>query len=68
MRTVEGLTTAAWREMARSAEAASQWFDAARCWEQAVAAYPSPVGQLAQRDIERMRERAVCCCRQAREG
>jgi hypothetical protein len=55
------MTTAELREAARKAERELRWGDAAKFWETAIAVYPNPIGNLAQADIARMKERATSC-------
>lgn len=56
----KGMTTAKYREMAADAESRLAWAEAAECWDQAIAVYPSS-GVLADCDRESMRVRAEAC-------
>lgn len=57
-------TTASWRREAQEAETLLDWNRAAKAWQQAIDAYPSPVGRLADHDLAQMQRRLADCRRE----
>ena len=57
--------TADLRKLAQKAERLLQWQTAACLWEMAISKYQNPIGQLSQRDMQQMRDRAASCRHQS---